>query len=115
MRLLLMAGFALLPLIAAPEGVVAQAEGSRSIAPSQETLGATARLRVPARQEIGLEHRRGELLVVANRSKRREGEILMIVGGAGIVLGLLTDEDLITIAGAVVGGFGLYLYLQATR
>jgi hypothetical protein len=39
----------------------------------------------------------------------------MIVGAAGIVTGLLVDEDLITIAGAAVGGFGLYLYLQATR
>jgi len=47
--------------------------------------------------------------------KRRQGEILMIVGAAGIVTGLLVDEDVITIAGAGVGGFGLYLYLQATR
>ncbi len=39
----------------------------------------------------------------------------MIVGAAGIVTGLLTHEDLITIAGAVVGGVGLYFYLQATR
>jgi hypothetical protein len=39
----------------------------------------------------------------------------MIVGGAGILTGLLVDEGLITIAGAAVGGYGLYLYLQATR
>jgi len=39
----------------------------------------------------------------------------MIVGAAGIVTGLLVDEDLVTIAGAAVGGFGLYLYLEATR
>lgn len=46
---------------------------------------------------------------------RRQGEILMIVGVAGIVTGLVAHEDLITIAGAGVGGFGLYRYLQATR
>jgi hypothetical protein len=39
----------------------------------------------------------------------------MIVGGAGIVTGLLVDESLVTIAGAAVGGYGLYLYLRATR
>jgi hypothetical protein len=31
----------------------------------------------------------------------------VIVGAAGIVTGLLVDEDVITIAGAGVGGFGL--------
>jgi hypothetical protein len=50
-----------------------------------------------------------------SRGNRRQGEILMIVGAAGIVTGLLVDEGLVTIAGAVVGGLGLYLYLQATR
>jgi hypothetical protein len=49
------------------------------------------------------------------RGGRRQGEILMIVGGAGILTGLLVDESLITIAGAAVGGYGLYLYLRATR
>ena len=37
---------------------------------------------------------------------------LMIVGAAGIVTGLLVDEDIITIAGAAAGGIGLYLYLR---
>jgi len=57
------------------------------------------------------------LIAVANaaRGGRRQGEILMIVGGAGILTGLLVDESLITIAGAAVGGYGLYLYLRATR
>ena len=52
---------------------------------------------------------------VQARAGRRDGEILMIVGGAAILTGLLVDESLITIAGAVVGGYGLYLYLRATR
>jgi hypothetical protein len=50
-----------------------------------------------------------------SRSDKRQGEILMIVGAAGIVTGLLVDEGLVTIAGAAVEGFGLYLYLKATR
>lgn len=39
----------------------------------------------------------------------------MIVGGAAILTGLLVDESSITIAGAAVGGYGLYLYLRASR
>jgi hypothetical protein len=48
------------------------------------------------------------------RPTRRQGEILMIVGGAGILTGLLVDEALVTIAGAAIGGYGLYVYLQAS-
>ncbi len=42
--------------------------------------------------------------------------VLMIVGGALIVTGLLVGDDASTIlylAGAGIGGWGLYLYLQA--
>jgi hypothetical protein len=43
---------------------------------------------------------------------KKEAVALMIVGAAGIVTGLIADEDIITIAGAGVGGVGLYLYLR---
>jgi hypothetical protein len=46
------------------------------------------------------------------RSGRGLGETLMIVGAAGIITGLLVNEDIVTIAGAGVGGYGLYLYLR---
>jgi hypothetical protein len=49
------------------------------------------------------------------RGGRRQGEILMIVGGAVILTGLLVDESLVTIGGVAVGGYGLYLYLRSTR
>ena len=50
--------------------------------------------------------------VVLSRGGRRQGTVLMIVGGAGILAGLLLDEDIITIAGAGVAGVGLYFYLR---
>jgi hypothetical protein len=53
-----------------------------------------------------------ELLTRSSRGSRHTGEVLMLVGGAGIVVGVLTDESVITIAGAGVGGYGLYLYLR---
>lgn len=50
--------------------------------------------------------------VFTSRGGRRQGTVLMIVGGAGILAGLLLDEDIITIAGAGVAGVGLYFYLR---
>lgn len=114
MKLVLVAVLALLGLPAAPSGMAAQTATALSIAPGQEVLTATAQLRLPAAEPAAHE-RPGEMVVERARGGRRQGEILMIVGAAGIVTGLLTHEDLITIAGAVVGGVGLYFYLQGTR
>ena len=50
--------------------------------------------------------------VLQSRSGRHEGTVLMIVGGAGILAGLLLEESIITIAGAGVAGVGLYFYLR---
>jgi hypothetical protein len=49
---------------------------------------------------------------MAASGSRRQGTILMIVGAAGIVTGLIVDEPIVTIAGAGVAGLGLYLYLE---
>jgi hypothetical protein len=56
----------------------------------------------------------GEFLspVFMSRGGRRQGTVLMIVGGAGILAGLLLNEDIITVAGAGVAGVGLYFYLR---
>jgi hypothetical protein len=43
---------------------------------------------------------------------RKPGVALMIVGGAGIVVGALIGSDLITVGGAGVGLYGLYLYVR---
>jgi hypothetical protein len=115
MRHLLMAGFVLLGFTAMPRDARAQAARAALIAPSPETLAETAQLRLTPSQPAGLVAPAGERLLQGSRGNRRQGEILMIVGAAGIVTGLLVDEDLVTIAGAAVGGFGLYLYLEATR
>ena len=115
MRLVLMVGLALFGFTAAPGNASAQAAGAALIAPGPEVLSAAAELRLSASQPAALVAPAGERMTQGSRSNRRQGEILMIVGAAGIVTGLLVDEDLVTIAGAAVGGFGLYLYLQATR
>lgn len=48
----------------------------------------------------------------SDHSTRSEGTALMIVGAAGIIVGLVVDEPIITVAGAVTGGIGLYLFLR---
>jgi hypothetical protein len=115
MRLVLLAGLALLAVAGAPGILSAQTAASQPIAPTYETLAATAQLGLPAGTAFDVERPGGALMTQRARGNKRQGEILMIVGVAGIVTGLIVDEDLITIAGAGVGGFGLYLYLQATR
>lgn len=44
--------------------------------------------------------------------RRGEGEVLMIVGAVGIVTGILIEEGLISLIGAGVGLYGLYLHLR---
>ena len=114
MKVMLVAGLALVALATAPE-LIAQAAASQPISPSQETLIAAAQLRLPASHSFGTVHPGGAVMIQWAQGNRRKGEILMIVGAAGIVTGLLVHEDVITIAGAVVGGVGLYFYLQGTR
>lgn len=49
----------------------------------------------------------------AAAAARRSGSAtLMIFGGAAVVTGLLIDEDVITIAGAIVWLYGLWVYLR---
>ncbi|MEO8635926.1 MAG: hypothetical protein ABI587_11680 [Gemmatimonadales bacterium] len=52
---------------------------------------------------------------MVSAKSRRSGALLMVVGVAGIVTGLIVDEPIVTIAGAVVGGIGLYMYLDNSR
>ena len=96
-------------LLATGQAVEAQAIPSlRPTAGTYAALGAV----VPARAgPAPLGATQGAEPMVA-RGRRREGSVLMIVGLAGIVTGLLVDESLVTIAGAGVAGVGLYLYLR---
>jgi hypothetical protein len=99
--------------VAAPRTLLAQHADRARIAPSPAELMVTAALRPVSMSPLAVDPPR--LMASTARAGRRQGEILMIVGGAGILTGLLVDESLITIAGAAVGGYGLYLYLRATR
>ena len=55
---------------------------------------------------------RPQILPASSSSDKRTGRALMIVGAAGIVTGIIVDESIVTIAGAGVGGYGLFLYLR---
>lgn len=101
--------------LATPGTLLAQHADFASIAPSPAELRVTAALRPVSMATLAIDPPRLMANAEPARGGRRQGEILMIVGGAGIVTGLLVDESLITIAGAAVGGYGLYLYLRATR
>ena len=85
----------------------AQAASSRS-APTMMAVSvdSTAMFRL-AQQDVAP--------VVKRRRAFSQPAVLMIVGGALIVTGLVVGDDAATIlyiAGAGIGGYGLYLYLQ---
>jgi hypothetical protein len=86
-----------------------------SVGPSSVELVASARLRIPSQQFLSSEQNGPNLDLVAAKPSKRTGEILMIVGGAVLVAGLLADEALISIAGVAIGGYGLYVYLDANN
>ncbi len=82
---------------------------SMSLAFSAANGAATARL-APERR-VSAESDLNWTAATASGSKS-EGTALMIVGAAGIIVGLIVDEPIVTVAGAVTGGIGLYLYLR---
>jgi len=114
MRTLLTALVVLL-LSSAPGQAFGQATTPRLLTPSLDGVAATVRLRAIGNPSLEAERPFGMPVTVKSRRDKRQGEILMIVGAAGILTGILVDESLVTVAGAAVGGVGLYMYLRATR
>lgn len=124
MRQLMMIGLTLAAATAMTSSLAAQSEAAvlepavaGPVAPDAQPRGlrfdaangaATARLA----PEPLPESNRSINWMASNHSTRSEGTALMIVGAAGIILGLVIDEPIVTVAGAVTGGIGLYLYLR---
>lgn len=82
-----------------------------SVAASPSVLEHSAALRLEAESPAGGADL-GRAMVYSG-GRRHQGTVLMIVGAAGIVTGLIIDEDIVTLAGAVLGGVGLYMFLDS--
>lgn len=50
--------------------------------------------------------------VIIQRPSRRGAVAMMRLGGAGLLVGLAADEDVLTVLGAGVTGIGIYLYFH---
>jgi hypothetical protein len=64
---------------------------------------------------VGVHHKAAETNAAARRGGYGQGEALMIVGGAAVLVGLLIGGgagNAIAVGGAIVGLVGLYEYLQ---
>ena len=88
----------------------AQAVTPISLRASTTQFAATAALMPHA--SIAREQPAVMVNVAPEHGTRHEGWVLMIVGLAGIVTGLVVDEPVVTLLGAVAGGVGLYFYLR---
>jgi hypothetical protein len=86
-----------------------------SLSAQSAELAAGARLRIPGRTALSSGETAPNLQLVAARPTKRTGETLMIVGGAVLLVGLLADETIISVAGVAIGGYGLYVYLDASN
>jgi hypothetical protein len=85
-----------------------------SLAPSSTELVAGARLRIPGQLLLSSGQISPNFHLIAAKPRKRTGQTLMIVGGAVLLVGLLADETIISIAGVAIGGYGLYVYLDAS-
>ena len=101
-------------ILAAPHTLNAQGPARAVPGATAEMLQATAELR-PAEPAVPL-YRTGDadatVMVASGQKHHGEAVALMVAGGAGVILGLIVDEPVVTVAGAVAGGIGLYLYLK---
>ena len=73
-------------------------------APESGSLAEFAVASIATRDALGRE--------AAAAARRSGSATLMILGGAGVVTGLLINQDVITIAGAIVWLYGLWVYLR---
>ena len=105
------------PLVAAPAATpatpAADAADARTAAgPSAEL--APAALRLAPRAAVSAEQEEAALQARA-RNGFSQSQVLMIVGGAALLTGLIIGDDvgdILAIGGAGVGLYGLYRYLQ---
>ena len=109
---------ALVALVLLAPGAGAQAIGPAEVAPREPSAAAPAipsrdAASVAVRASVGMET--GAPAAPAAAAALGRGETLMIVGGAALLAGLIIGDDagtVIAVGGAVVGLYGLYLYLQ---
>ena len=107
-RRILAVAAALLVVSVVPHALGAQA-AAPGLRPGVEAYAATAHL-APAPLVAGTAT---QVVAQSRPNQRRTGVILMIVGAAGIVTGIAVDEPIVTVAGAGVAGFGLYMWLNS--
>ena len=107
--------FALGALGAALLAPPAWAQGSAPSLAVTPTQAATAAVLLAATPEYIPESDAAAALglSVVQSDAKKQGTILMIVGGAAFVIGLIAEEEIVWIPGLGVGLFGLYRYLKA--
>ncbi|MGH7702443.1 MAG: hypothetical protein ACREMO_05085, partial [Gemmatimonadales bacterium] len=80
-------------------GLAGRAPAQAPLAPTAAQLRVAGELRMEPTAPTADPARLGPTLDLPRRGARRTGAVLMIVGGAGIVTGLLVSEPIVTIAG----------------
>ena len=98
---------AVAPPLSAQDAPLAGPRVPAAWASSEPALDLVAGDETPARATGNL-----TLATAAAVRRRAPGTVLMIVGGAVAVAGLVADESLLVLGGVAVGAYGLFLYLS---
>ncbi|HEU5219376.1 MAG TPA: hypothetical protein VFU23_12000 [Gemmatimonadales bacterium] len=109
-----LAACGLIAVMTGSAGAQAPHSGSFALTPAASALVGSGRLGLSANAPLPSEAARDEARrsMAAGIRHRGPGVALMIVGGAGIVTGLLIDEPVVSVVGALAGLYGLYLYIR---
>jgi hypothetical protein len=122
-RFFALAAFAILAANAAPLGAQSASQNDSTAASAvaatsaQPESNADARGPRLANARVAVHAESGPIgaaPVIQNRSSNRNAVALMAVGGAALVIGAVIGDDagtLVMLGGAVVGLYGLYLFL----
>jgi len=93
----------------APVSAAAQTPAPRAAQPWVVQRQASARLHP---QAVRAAEPAAPAVTMSLQATRRTGLPLMLVGAAGVIVGLIIDEPVVTIVSAGVWGVGLYLYVR---
>jgi hypothetical protein len=106
---------ALVAVASAPGAAQAPARTEAPVAPNLPARSAPTIMARALDTDVAFRPAKQEVAPPAVRRQMGRPAVLMIVGGALIVTGVLVGDDaapILILAGAGIGGYGLYLHLQ---
>ncbi|MBC7789473.1 MAG: hypothetical protein H7Z74_05985 [Anaerolineae bacterium] len=101
--------------LAASQGVASVPDKVAAVGPTMEAAASAVRW-APARLQMEAQSDSSAAVLAMAPSRRTQSKVLMIVGGAAVLIGAIAGDDagtVLIVGGAGFGLYGLYLYLTS--